>query len=417
MKINEFGKMHIPMKFTWEMTEKCNLNCKMCYSRDCNSDGKKELSTKQSIYLLNKLEKENVLYMFLDGGEPLLRPDFFELLPLITSRFCTWLSTNGTLIDMSVAKQIKKSHLNTVFVSLHGSNEKLHDFITGTEGAYNKTINGIDALKKEKVNTMLSCQVSRENIDDVEEYIKLCKFYSIKKINFLRPYPLGNGKQNYEKMALSASEYEWFTREIANLCSKYDMNYGHSFGTQNHNCCKQAFSCDSEGKLMNCPYLRFLPRLGNILTDNLVSVWNSLECMKVREYAENNIEKCAACVNVCECQGGCTADRILGNGKDRICGRENIKYMRNSYVKSGYPRVDLELDIKMFLYNTRTGKEYALNSLSTLVWEMLDVPKTEDEICNFFGKAGIADSSKALFEVKKICNLLLELDIISVNYE
>ena len=155
MKINEFGKMHIPMKFTWEMTEKCNLNCKMCYSRDCNSDGKKELSTKQSIYLLNKLEKENVLYMFLDGGEPLLRPDFFELLPLITSRFCTWLSTNGTLIDMSVAKQIKKSHLNTVFVSLHGSNEKLHDFITGTEGAYNKTINGIDALKKEKVNTIV----------------------------------------------------------------------------------------------------------------------------------------------------------------------------------------------------------------------------------------------------------------------
>lgn len=120
MKLNEYGKNHIPMKFTWEMTERCNLNCKMCYSRDCNSDEKKELSTKECIQLINKLEKENVLYMFLDGGEPLIRKDFFELLPFITSKFCTWLSTNGTLIDTKAAKLLKQNHLNTVFVSLHG---------------------------------------------------------------------------------------------------------------------------------------------------------------------------------------------------------------------------------------------------------------------------------------------------------
>lgn len=50
---------------------------------------------------------------------------------------------------------------------------------------------GIENLKKENVSTLLACQISKLNIDDVEEYIKLSKFYEITKINFLRPYPIG----------------------------------------------------------------------------------------------------------------------------------------------------------------------------------------------------------------------------------
>lgn len=179
--INEFGKNHIPMKFTWEMTEKCNLNCKMCYSRDKESEIRRELSTDQSVDLINKLEKENVLYLFLDGGEPLMRPDFFQLLPLIIDKFCTWLSTNGTLIDNTAARELKKNHINTVFVSLHGSNAEIHDLITQEKGAYRKTIEGIENLKSVGVRTMVSCQISKLNQVDIREYIRLCKFYNIEK--------------------------------------------------------------------------------------------------------------------------------------------------------------------------------------------------------------------------------------------
>lgn len=418
MMINEFGKTHIPMKFTWEMTEKCNLDCKLCYSRDIASDRKKELSTEQSIKLINKLEEENVLYLFLDGGEPLMRYDFFQLLPLITDKFCTWLSTNGTLIDRRVARDLKKNHVNTVFVSLHGSNEKIHDSITQKSGAYRKTIEGIENLKSAGVRTMLSCQISKLNRDDIKEYVRICKFYNIEKINFLRPYPIGRGKENYEELALSAGEYERFAREIVNICDEYQVAYGHSFGYKNHNCCKQAFSCDSEGKLMNCPYLRFLPRIGDALAENLVDVWNSKISMEIRKLSDNIPTECVKCTNVDDCQGGCTAGRLLANrnGRDSICDCSNVKYVRNDYVKAGYPRVDLELGIKLFLYHTKTGKEYTLNSLSFLVWKILEEPKTENEICDFFYKAGMTEKRKILQEVQRICNLLLALDIISVDY-
>lgn len=120
-----------------------------------------------------------------------MREDFFQLLPQITSRFCTWLSTNGTLIDRNSAMELKKNNINTVFVSLHGSNENIHDLITQKKGAFKECIAGIENLKKENVSTLLACQISKLNIDDVEEYIKLSKFYEITKINFLRPYPIG----------------------------------------------------------------------------------------------------------------------------------------------------------------------------------------------------------------------------------
>lgn len=416
--INEFGKIHIPMKFTWEMTERCNLDCKLCYSRNIESDRKKELSTEQSIKLINKLEKENVLYLLLDGGEPLMRNDFFQLLPLITDKFCTWLSTNGTLVDKEAATELKKHHINTVFVSLHGSNENIHDFITQKNGAFRKTIAGIENLKNAGVSTMLSCQISKLNREDIKEYIRLCKFYNIEKVNFLRPYPIGNGKENYEKLALSAGEYEHFAREIINICDEYQIVYGHSFGYKNHNCCKQAFSCDSEGKLMNCPYLRFLPRIGDALSENLVDVWNCETSMMIRNFSDNLPAECDKCMNADECQGGCTAGRLLANKieKDSICGCSNITYVRNDYVKAGYPRVDLEMGIKLFLYHTKKGKEYTLNSLSSLIWEMLEVPRTEGEICNLFCRAGMAEKRQILQEVQRICNLLLVLDIISVDY-
>lgn len=416
--INEFGKKHIPMKFTWEMTEKCNLNCKLCYSRNTESDSKIELSTEQSIKLINRLEKENVLYLLLDGGEPLMRYDFFELLPLITDKFCTWISTNGTLVDSRVARELKNNHVNTVFVSLHGSNEKIHDLITQKTGTFKKTIEGIDNLKSAGVRTMLSFQISKINIEDIREYVRLCKFYNIEKINFLRPYPIGNGKDNYERLALKATEYEHFARNIANICDKYQMTYGHSFGYENHNCCKQAFSCDSAGKLMNCPYLRFLPRIGDALSDNLVDVWNSKESMAIRNFSDNIPAGCEKCINVDNCQGGCTAGRLLANTNegDSICGCRNIRYIRNCWIKVGYPRVDLELDIELFLYHTKTGKEYTLNSLSALVWEILEVPRTEEEICYFFYKAGMTEKKKILQETQRICDLLLALDIISVDY-
>lgn len=418
MAINDYGKQHIPMKFTWEMTERCNLNCKMCYSIDKNSCNKKEMSTEEIFKMLKILESNNVLYLFLDGGEPLLRKDFFEILPEVTKRFCTWISTNGTLINAQVAKKLKENNVNTVFVSLHGSNAEIHEKITQTNGSFNKTIEGIKNLISNNVATMTTFQVSKLNKDNIEEYVNICKELKVRKINFLRPYPLGNGIENYKKYGLTASEYEVFTYKVKEICEKYDMDFGHSFGKENHNCCIQAFSCDSEGKLMNCPYLRFMPRLGDILTDDILKVWNSEQALKIRNYSDNKPSECIECTNYESCRGGCTAGRILEGmkiHKDIICGREKIYIKRNPNIKVAYPRVDLDLQIKMFLYNPQSGKEFVANTLTTFIWEILEEEKTEEEIFNALRKVGINIDKNIVDKIRKTCDLMKQLGLLFIE--
>ncbi len=323
MKLNKYGKSHIPMKFTWEMTEKCNLNCSMCYSIDCNSKFKKELSTEQAIQLFKILEINQVLYLFLDGGEPLLREDFFYLLKHSTSKFCTWVSTNGTLIHNKEARLFKKYNIGTVFVSLHGHNDVIHEKVTQTPNSFKQTVSGIEALIRNDVSTMTTIQVSKLNIDDIEQYILLCKELQIPKINFLRPYRLGKQIENFDRYSLTPNEYKYVTNIIEQKCKKYNIEYAHSFGLKNHNCCKQAFSADVSGNLMNCPYLRNLPRLGNVFAKSLLNIWNSEESLSIRNSYKKPPHKCTKCNNVEFCSGGCMAGRIQEQesymDKDPIC--------------------------------------------------------------------------------------------------
>ncbi|URZ14074.1 radical SAM/SPASM domain-containing protein [Clostridium felsineum] len=325
MVVNKYGETHIPMKITWEVTERCNLNCKMCYSIDCNSKKNivNELSTKEAKNLMDILEANEVLYLFLEGGEPLLRSDFFEILYISASKFCTWVSTNGTLIGSEEAREIKKSKANTIFVSLHGHSEKIHDSITQKTGSFYKTVNGIEELIRQNVSVMTTFQISRLNFGYISDYVKLCKELHIPKINFLRPYPLGNGKTNYNKFALTANEYKQITKELEARCKENNILFGHSFGIKNHNCCKQAFSIDSTGNLMNCPYLRFLPRLGNIFKNNLIDIWNSEDSQKIRNSYKYFGNDCTSCAIKNKCSGGCLSSKLLDTGKvetkDPIC--------------------------------------------------------------------------------------------------
>lgn len=325
MQLTEYGKLLIPFKFTWEMTERCNLNCSLCYSINDKENMKRELNTKEAKKLLDILEKNKVLYLFLDGGEPLMREDFFELLNISTKRFCTWLSTNGTLIDKESATKMKKYNIGNVFVSMHGSQERVHESVTNVKGSFNKTLSGIENLKKQDVPITPVFQISKKNIDNIKDYIKFQKELNMKKIQFLRPYPIGNGMKSYKKLSLEPKQYSEIVKLIDSECKKNHIGYSHSFEGKNHNCCKQAFSCDTSGDFMNCPYLRFLPRLGNAIEDEAITVWNSKSSMFIREYYKNIPKDCNLCENSEDCNGGCTADRLLFakdiNTKDSICGK------------------------------------------------------------------------------------------------
>src|SRR5947209_16591142 len=109
-----------PPKVTFALTETCNLDCRHCYA-DCKKLGKRpELTTAEWSGLIDDLAANGVIQAYIEGGEPLHRPDFFPILRRASGKMMTLLRTNGTLIDTAMARRLKASGVGQVFVDLMG---------------------------------------------------------------------------------------------------------------------------------------------------------------------------------------------------------------------------------------------------------------------------------------------------------
>src|SRR5512134_2876403 len=88
----------------WNLVRRCNLACKHCYSISANVDFPGELDTAQVYATMDDLKRFGVPALILSGGEPLLRPDIFEISRRAKAMgFFVALSTNGTLIDREIS--------------------------------------------------------------------------------------------------------------------------------------------------------------------------------------------------------------------------------------------------------------------------------------------------------------------------
>lgn len=104
-------KMSVPPPFlaSYAITRECNLRCKHCYSDATEHPDADELSTSDAKKLVDDLSQLGVRLLILDGGEPLCRDDFLEVIRHGTSRgLRVVVGTNGTKITASVATRMKE---------------------------------------------------------------------------------------------------------------------------------------------------------------------------------------------------------------------------------------------------------------------------------------------------------------------
>src|SRR3974377_435500 len=88
----------------WNLIRRCNLKCKHCYSISADVDFPGELATDEVFAVMDDLTRFHVPSLILSGGEPLLRPDIFDISRRAKAmRFYTALSSNGALIDETAA--------------------------------------------------------------------------------------------------------------------------------------------------------------------------------------------------------------------------------------------------------------------------------------------------------------------------
>lgn len=127
----------------WNVTRRCNLHCIHCYSESQDEEYPDELEHGEALSLIDSLAEYGVPVLLFSGGEPLMRPDLMELAPYASKKgLRTVLSSNGTLISASVARDLKKAGFSYIGISLDGLGE-INDKFRGKKGAFTEALEGI----------------------------------------------------------------------------------------------------------------------------------------------------------------------------------------------------------------------------------------------------------------------------------
>jgi len=172
--ISKGTKVRIPLKVSFELTGKCNLNCFHCYAYGERKN--KDLSTDQVKDLLNQLVKIGCIFINLTGGECTSRSDFVEIYKHIRKvGLIPTIISNATLIKEEVLQIFKKYPPYHIKISLYGSTSQTHDSVTRVIGSFQKTVAAATALKKAGINVWFGSVIFKETAKDFKNLKLLAK--------------------------------------------------------------------------------------------------------------------------------------------------------------------------------------------------------------------------------------------------
>ncbi len=185
-------------------TAKCNLACVHCYSAPQRAFSNSELSTAEAKRLLGQLGEINCPVLLFSGGEPLLRPDLFELAAEAKRLgLRVALSSNGTLIGADTAKRIADAGVGYVGVSIDGP-EDFHDEFRNSRGCFKAAVAGIRNCQAAGLRTGLRFTITKANAEHIPFIFELAGELNVRRICFYHLIRSGRaGRSNLEPASIA----------------------------------------------------------------------------------------------------------------------------------------------------------------------------------------------------------------------
>jgi MoaA/NifB/PqqE/SkfB family radical SAM enzyme len=280
--------LEVPIQVDFEITQKCNLNCRHCFIKK-----KDEKFSKVTWKVLEKIIESGVMMIEISGGEPLLVEDVFEMIDYIhkNNRMVT-MSTNGTLITPEIAK--KMCNLEKIYISLDGP-KKIHDKIRGV-GSFDCACNGIKNLNKCGIKPIISTTISKFNLYSLSELAKEIKEKDLKIVGlfliFLEP---SNADENFSKQCFAHSERSKVASIIENMkldVPKVVMHFKpNAINALYYGCFFRLTICQitPSGNVLSCPIIGDCQ--GNLLEEDFKTIWKRM----YEHLSEIKPKKCNLC--------------------------------------------------------------------------------------------------------------------------
>jgi len=213
----------------WESTIRCNLACAHCRRLESDEAASKDLATAQVMRLIDQLaalgaEQPAMPVMVFSGGEPLCREDLFDLLAHARGAgIPAALATNGTLVDVDVARRIADAGIARCSVSLDGATAEVHDRLRRLEGSFEQALAGIAHLRQAGVPFQINMTLTRHNAHQLQDVYELARRLGAVAVHIFMLVPVGCGQILGETDMLTPQEYEQKMLEICLLDGKGEI--------------------------------------------------------------------------------------------------------------------------------------------------------------------------------------------------
>lgn len=315
----------------WETTAGCNLECIHCRRLDISQQMmKSDLSTDEAFTLVSQIAEAGKPILILSGGEPLIRPDIFEIAQYAVSKqLIVSLATNGTLIDEQIAQKIKDAGIRRCSISLDGGNAHTHDEFRRLSGSFEKALEGIAHLRHAGIEFQINTTIAKHNDGQLRQIYDLTKEIGAVALHVFMLVPVGCGVAIADKQMLSPERYEEVLNEFYELSLEGDLQLKatcaphyyriirqrakaegrkvtyetHGMGAMTKGCLAGTAVCfvSHKGEVFPCGYLPV--EAGNIRQQNFGDIWRESSLFKALRDSELLKGKCGLCEYKMVCQG------------------------------------------------------------------------------------------------------------------
>ena len=206
-QINAIDFNERPFIAIWEVTQACDLACIHCRASAQPERHPMELSTEEGKNLIDQIAAMNVPVFVLTGGDPLKRPDLFDLIDHARQkRVHVSLTPSATpLLTREVVARLKDAGLARLAVSMDGASAETHDAFRGMQGSFARTLDAVRWANDAGLPVQINTTFSRRNIGEMDELVALMGTLKIALWSVFFLVPTGRGKLND---LLSAEEFE-----------------------------------------------------------------------------------------------------------------------------------------------------------------------------------------------------------------
>jgi len=291
-----------PVSALIELTYRCDLSCRHCYLLPAqlhprSYSQKSSLTMKEWTNIFTQLAESGTLFLTFTGGEPLLYPNFLELLSIARNQhFAFRVFTNGTLVTRETVKILSRLHPFEIEISVYAAKPGLHDLITGIKGSFELTWNAIRMLKKEGIKVNLKTPVLTLNQKEVKPLRDLARdlglpiqfSYVLSPRDDGNPAPLKLQLKTRGIRAGLSREYD------SGSCPDLTPNPERKPGDPICSAGRNSLAISPAGKVYPCVQIR--REAGDLRKKKFAEIWKKSPVLReIREMTMARVPECLSC--------------------------------------------------------------------------------------------------------------------------